>query len=176
MTTNGWAAPQRELDALEKGVANSRARGRIPVFVPGKASSRMHRGKVATVARLMERKARELGVSVYRMDGWSSADDLHPSIPAFKRAAEKHPGAIVRGDSFAEGIIVYGGLSQDPPNIMLRGKSGSVVLAEIERIDGGLLTVPPFETEPADQPEKPAKASPLAAFIHLILKLIGVNS
>lgn len=132
MGSNDWDKPQDIIEPLEKAISNSLARGRNPfVIVPNKSNK-----KIKEAAEVVEYVAKKTRVPTVLITSWSR-DKIHPSVKEYKRLAKEFEGALIRGDSFAVGIITYQ-KERNPKNWSKVGAKSKTVLNAISRLDNGL--------------------------------------
>jgi hypothetical protein len=134
--TNDFGEPRKAVKSFERAVANARARGRTPVAVMPNIGN----PRIARVAKELRAAAERLGVETVTPNSWAR-DRIHPSAAEYQAIADQFDGAVVRGDSFAEGII---GAQETKSRLSFakRGASSTTVLSAINRIDGPVSAAP----------------------------------
>lgn len=133
MGSNDFARPRLAGRCLAVAIGNARAHGRRPVVVlPNAGNSR-----IAPAATTVARMAARLGAEAIAPQGWAR-DRVHPSAMAYRSIARAYDGAVVRGDSFAVGIIARQ-VHRDHSSWGRVGVSSRVVVARIARMDGAAI-------------------------------------
>lgn len=143
--SNDWGEPTAAAFALAEAIGSVKLRKLTPVYVPPNGEN----PKLAEVAQACLTVARETGAAIEAVRDWAG-DGVHPSATGYDRIVANHPGALVFGDSFGEGIIAAQ-QHADPRSWGRQSARSAEVLAQ-------LLARLPWQApapEPLPDPEQP---------------------